>query len=80
MNGSVKLVISVLSFFCVLMLTIIGFQTAAIAAADTSAAIAQVKADKAWDLASRNEERGKTEYREIIRRLDCIDQAVGKLN
>ena len=70
MNGSAKWVIGVLSIIITLSLVVDAMQTNDIR--DNRACAIDAK-----ELAARNEERGKTQFDEIIRRLDTIDH---KLN
>lgn len=72
MNGSTKWVIGVLSIIITLTLVVDAMQTADI---DENRRCAI----EASERSARNEERGKTQFDEIIRRLDSLDKAVSDL-
>ena len=67
MNGSAKWVIGVLSIIITLTLVVDAMQTADIEEN-------RGRSISASERSARNEERGKTQFDEIIRRLDAIEK------
>ena len=66
MNGSAKLILTVLGLIVVLALAIDGYQSAAIQTATMCA-------NDAKETAARVEEREQSHFDEVIRRLDRIE-------
>ena len=69
MNGSAKLILSVLGLVVLLTLALDGYQSNAISEAD-------MRAHAAKELAVRVDQRTEAQFSEILRRLEAIDEKI----